>query len=589
MIFPERIPEILIQSSLGEIPADLVIKNVNLVNVDTCEVIDDVSIAVKSGRISRVGNCQDIIETAELVIDGKDRYLLPGLIDSHIHLESSMLNPAEFTRIAVSHGTTAAVIDPHELANVLGERILHLLADILIDMPVRYFIEIPSCVPSLPGFETSENISSAQIGKMLRDGDKFIALAEMMNYPGVLFRDEEVMSKIKAALSVNKLVEGHAPGLSGKELNAYLSSGISSDHEATRFEEALEKLRLGCKVQIRQGSFTKDLINILKPLIKTGIDTRNCLIASDDRNSADLIEGHINNHLRIMVNECGMDPVKAIQMCTLNTATHLKIHADYGSIAPGKVADFVIMDNLKSFNATETVFNGQLVYSKKDGIQPDSKEWVLPQWALNTVSLPDISAEKLEIRSKNVIDGTTRVRVIKLLHDSVLTDMVESDLRVENSVIKHEPEHDILPIYVIDRRYNTGNIGKGYVTGLAISDAAIASTVAHDSHQLVVSGTSIALILRAIQVIQQIKGGLVVVSNDKVFSLPLELGGLINISLKAEEVAKKLSAMHEVVESPLGDPFMALSFTALPVIPSLKITDRGLVDVTQFKLVDLEL
>ncbi|MHA2296235.1 MAG: adenine deaminase [Candidatus Hodarchaeales archaeon] len=586
MIFPSRNLKQLISCALGETPADLVVTDTNLVNVCTCEIIESISVAVKAGRIARVGNCQDLIKNAPIVINGKNEFLLPGLIDAHIHLESSMLSPVEFTRVALSHGTTAAVVDPHEMTNVFGEKILHVLAEVLEDLPLRYFIEVPSCVPALPGFETSEEITPEQT-KTLLENDRFYALAEMMNYPGVLFRNDDTLQKLEAAMKNNKLIEGHAPRLTDKQLNAYLAAGITSDHESTTEEEAFEKLRLGCKLQVRQGSFAKDLKNLLIPIIEAGIDTRNCLIASDDRNPIDLLEkGHVNNHLRVM-KECGVDPIKAVQMCTLNTATHLKIQEDYGSIAPGKVADFTLVDNLELFNVGKTFFSGKLVFSSNDNFYPTLKSLSLPSWALETVSLPDISPKNLNIVSK-IQNGITCVNVIKLIHGSLITEKFETELNVTNSVIHPAPERDILPVYVIDRRYNTGNIGKGFITGLGMKNTALASTVAHDSHHLIVTGTSMNLILKAIMKIKEINGGLVVITDKSSDHLSLEFGGLMNLSLTIDEVVNKLKQLQLSVDSKLDDPFMALSFVALPVIPALKITDKGLIDVEQFKLVDVE-
>lgn len=576
----------IVDCAMGRTKSDIVLLNGQLVNVYTKEIIE-VDVAICKNRIVHVGkNTNDLIGENTRIINIEGSIICPGLIESHVHIESSMLTLSRFTEAIVTHGTTTAVIDPHELANVAGIDGLEILVDEVRNSPISYLIEVPSCVPSLPGFETSgATIDSEQVKQMMIR-DEFFALAEMMNYPGVFLGLEEVMTKIDAAKKACKIIEGHAPLLKGKELQAYVAAGISSDHEATTFEEVLEKLRLGMKLQVREGSFAKDLGNILLKLEDSKIDTRNMLIATDDRNPIDLMEkGHLNHTYKKMV-QLGMNPIEAIQMMTLNTATHLGLEKEIGGIAPGKRADIIIVNNLEEFNI-EMVFakgevlfeNGKLTFSTQEAKYPD---FILD--TLSNLEVPTIEKLKIKVNEQNYVD----VRVIGVNEHSLITEKLEAELQVQDTFIIPDVENDILPVVVINRHTKEEKIGKGFVKGLGLKHGAIASTVAHDSHQLICTGSNYELMLKAIKALKESHGGLVVVTTDKITILPLEFAGIMSTG-KIEDVVrlnKELNNALNNLNPAISESFMALAFLTLPVIPHLKITDHGLIDVDIFEKVN---
>jgi adenine deaminase len=496
-----------------------------------------------------------------------------------------MLTLTEFTKAVIPHGTTTVVMDPHELVNVTGVPGLDLLISEASKSTIRYLIELPSCVPSLPGFETTGGVlDSTKINELLKRKEIF-ALAEMMNYPGVLLRLNDVISNIDSAKEAGKMIEGHAPLLQGKELQAYIAAGITSDHEATSASEVLEKLRLGMKIQLREGSFAKDLKNIFVDLKKEKIDTRNLVIASDDRNSIDLFEkGHLDYTYKQML-DLGVDPLEAIQMMTINTATHLGLQNEIGGISPGKSADLIVVNNLEKFEISLVISQGKIVF--KDGIITTSPPDIdYPDFIFNTLSHLTIpSKEDLYLLSDS---EEVNVRVIGLKDQSLLTEKLQHILKTENGILIPDIEEDVIPIVVVNRHTKEKKIGKGFVKGLGIKNAAIASTVAHDSHQLICAGTDYELMIKAISTLKKANGGQVVVTPKKATLLELNFAGIMS-SKKYEELVTEQKLLHEAVkelESNLTEPFMGLAFVALPVISHLKLTDHGLVDVDEFKLVN---
>jgi len=577
----------IIKAALGKIKADIILRGGKIVNVYTREIIEN-DVVITSNKIIHVGEETEVFEgehTSVKNIEG--HFVCPGLIDSHIHIESSMLTITEFSKAIIPHGTTTVVIDPHELTNITGIPGLEILIDEATKSPITYLIEAPSCVPSLPGFETSgAEINDADIGELMQRKDIF-ALAEMMNYPGVIMRDSEVLAKIDYAKKAGKLIEGHAPLLSGKELQAYIASGISSDHETTTAEEALEKLRLGMKIQIREGSFAKDLERVLSKLKDLTIDTRNLLISTDDRNPVDLQEkGHLDYTYRLMM-KLGINPLEAIQMLTINPATHLGLQDKIGGISPGKNADIIVVNNLEDFEVSLTIAKGNILY-EKGVLQYKSDKMFYPQFILDTVRNLEIpTTQYLQVKSE--IEGKVKVRVIRLKEHSLITESLEAFLDVKDSFLEPDIENDILPVVILNRHTSENNIGKGFMTGLGLKNAALASTIAHDCHQLICVGTDYDLMVKAISKIKESKGGQVLVTPNNIVLLPLEFAGIMT-TLSLEETVEKhkiLQSSLKDVETKLSDPFMALAFIALPVIPHLKITDLGLVDVDTLKIVDL--
>ncbi len=576
-----------IESALGKIKADIILKGGLVANVLTKEMLES-DVVITAGYISHVGkDTADFEDKKTRIIDLEGKIICPGLIESHIHVESSMLSITQFSRAVIPHGTTTCVIDPHELANVVGVQGLEVFLKQAKKSPIRFLVEAPSCVPSLPGFETSgAELNSATIEKLMEREDIF-ALAEMMNYPGVLYADKEVLAKIDTAKNAGKLIEGHAPLLNGKELQAYIAAGISSDHEASSGEEILEKLRLGMKIQLREGSFAKDLSNVVHELKEMEIDTRNIMIASDDRNPVDLLEkGHLDYSFRLAVN-AGMNPMTVLQMLTINPATHLGMDNEIGSIAPGKVADLIIVDNLKDFNLITTIVEGQILFEEGElKLKPKSERY--PKFVVNTMfnlEIPQLADIMFMVPEKEKV----RVRTIGINEHSLITDHLVSELEVVDKFIVPDLENDVLPVIVINRHTSEKYIGKGFLKGLGIKNGAVASTVAHDCHQLICVGTDYNMMIEAIWELKDSNGGLVVVTEEENTVLPLEFAGIMSVKTY-EEVIVDFKLLEEALEKltpKISEPFMALAFVALPVIPHLKITDQGLVDVDEFALTDV--
>lgn len=578
----------LISCARGEIPSDLLLQNGTLVNVITREMYET-DIAIYGKRIANVALPNSLDPgNSKNVIDMKGKFVSPGLIESHLHIESSMLPPSEFAQVVVPRGTTTVLLDPHEIGNALGVKGLQLLLTQSEGLPLRFLIEIPSCVPAAPGLETSAHIiDSNVIRELIEKEPRYFGLGEVMNYPGVLFKDEEVLTKLMLGSKLN-IVDGHSPGVSGKDLDAYIAAGPQSDHESTTAKEFLEKLRKGMRVMAREGSLTKDLRNVLKAVKGTNLDLRNCLIASDDRNIIDLLgNGHLDTQLRIAVDE-GIDPLSVLQMATINTATYLGLEHDIGSIAPGKIADIVIFEDLQDFQINSVIFGGKLVFHDKK-LNWNFLKSEFPPWAIDTVKLPPINSDSFHA-TVSLSDGTYPTRVIGVLPHSVITKALEEDLQVKDGWIHPTPEEDILSLSVIERYGTNGNIANAFIKGFGITSKAfaMATTVAHDCHNLIVTGTDHQIMVEAVQQLNQIKGGYVVILDDKKRKLPLPYGGLMSVepySVLHNQLIELNNAFKDITE--FDEPLMALSFMALSVIPHLKLTDKGLVDVDKFTFTDL--
>lgn len=496
-------------------------------------------------------------------------YILPGFIDAHIHIESSMLTPSRFAEAVVPHGTTAVVADPHEIANVLGISGINYMMNDASTVPLRFFFTAPSCVPATP-FETSGAVLGPEEIEELLQLDDVVALGEMMNFPGVVGEDPIVLEKIRLAHQHSKPVDGHAPLLSGADLCKYIGTGISTDHECSVLAEAMEKKRLGMKIMIREGSSAKNL----EELWSVGGD----FLVSDDRHPEDLLQGHLNQTLKKAI-QLGVDPVEAIRMVTVNPATHY--HLDTGSLSPGKKADLIVVDDLENFNVKKVLINGELVAREGKALFN-----VNPIMTENTFHLPTIKPSDFEINPRST--GNTTVRVIKVVEGQLLTEESEANLEVVDGTLKADLEQDVLKIAVVER-YGNNHIANGFVNGFGIDKGAIASSVAHDSHNIIVVGTSSEDMAVAVNTLRNNRGGLVAVRDDDIYSLKLPIAGLMS-TMGAEEVSIQMNQLHEVVKDmgcKLVSPFMTMSFMALLVIPQLKISDQGLFDVGSFQFVDV--
>lgn len=500
-----------------------------------------------------------------------NNYIIPGFVDSHIHIESSMLIPSEFARIAPVHGTVAAVADPHEIANVLGVDGVKFMIENGKKVPFKFYFEAPSCVPATT-FETSgANIDAGQVEELLKDKE-IVALGEMMNVPGVLFNDPDVMGKIKAAKKYGKPVDGHAPGLKGEDLTKYINAGISTDHESYEKEEALEKIKQGMKILIREGSAAKDF-DALSSLIEEYPDF--CMFASDDKHPHELVEGHINLLIKKAL-KCGYDKMKVLQCASVNPVKHFNL--DTGLLQVGDKADFVVIDNFENFTVQKTVIEGKVV--AEGG-------WCF----VSKVKTPFVNNFKAELKKPEdfVIKHTGgKVNVIEAINGQLVTNRLFLEPKVIDSCIISDTERDILKITVINRYENTAP-AVALIKNFGFKRGAIASSVAHDSHNIIAVGVSDEDIARAVNLVIKNKGGLSVVDGDNEDVLPLPVAGLMTDigAYKVADYYNQLEKETHNLGSKLDDPFMTLSFMALLVIPEIKISDKGLFDGNKFRFIGI--
>jgi adenine deaminase len=560
-----------IETALGKHPVDLLLKNGTLVNVFSGE-IHPASVAIHEGHVVGFG-AYEAVKTVDL----KGKYITPGFIDGHLHIESSMLSIPEFAKQVVPLGTTAVVADPHEIANVLGLEGIRFMLQTSADGPLRVFLMFPSCVPATP-FETSGAVLTAQDMEAFKDNERILGLAEMMNFPGVLFCDPDILAKIE--VFKDKVLDGHAPGLSGKELNAYVNAGIGSDHECTVLEEAQEKLRAGMRVMIRQGSAARNLDTLL-PLVNEH-NARNCFFVTDDLDPRDILKkGHINNSVRMAIKK-GLDPVRAIQMVSLNTASYFRLKG-LGAILPGYKADILVMDDLQEIKVSQVYQAGRLV----------AENGALVAGAASTAAAAvpasvNVNWEKVGDLSLKA-EGSA-ARIIGVVPGQIFTRQIVDKAPVIDGRIVSDPSRDILKIAVIERHKGTGRFAVGLIQGFGLKQGALASTVAHDAHNIIVVGASDADMLAAAKTAADMGGGIAVVRGGEVLAaLALPIAGLMS-DRTVEEVNAALERVILAARElgcTLDSPFATLSFMALTPIPELKLTDQGLFDSVNFAFTSL--
>lgn len=555
----------------GEKPADHILKNAQIVNVLTAEIYTT-DIIISGSRIAALGEGYE----GHVVTDLKERYVCPGFIDAHVHIESAMVPPREFARAVVPHGVTTVITDPHEIANVLGLEGIRFMLQDAKHGPLSMYVNASSCVPATDMETAGAQLEFYDIAPLLHE-PWVIGLAEVMNYPAVVMGDERVLEKIRTFRG--RVIDGHCPGLTGKQLNAYAAAGVMSDHESTQLEEAREKLRLGMTLFIREASNARNLRPLL-PLVTTSNERRICL-CTDDRQPADLLaEGTIDHMVRVAIAE-GIEPVTAIRMATLNPAEYFRLH-DRGAIAPGRRADLVIFSDLADLRPEEVYRGGKLVARMETLLEYPSLEQ-----PTKTRSTVNINWGTLDF---SIPASGPRVRVIGVVPDQLVTNHLVEYANIQGSHAIADPHRDLLKIAVIERHLATGNVGLGFVKGIGLKRGAIASTIAHDHHNLVVIGANDLSMMTAARRVSDSLGGQAVAENDQILAhLSLPIAGLMShrpIEQVRDDMQALISAAHDL-GSRLHDPFMAMSFLALEVIPSLKLTDIGLVDVERFEVVPL--
>lgn len=567
----------LIDTAAGRIPADLVIKNCKVVNVFSGKIVEG-DIAVSGGQIAGIGNYE-----GKEVVDAKGRYAAPGFIDSHIHIESSYVSPEEIGRLLVPHGGTTIIADPHEIVNVCGITGLDYMMEAAKGTALDIQYVLPSCVPATPFEHAGAVINAPEMEEPIkRDG--ILGLGEFMNFPGVIGADDSVLDKLMVAKEEGKIIDGHGPGIVGNDLNAYAAARILADHECSTVEEMEDRLERGMYILLRQGSACHNLRPLLKGV--TPENSRRCLLCSDDRQPKTILhEGHLDNHLRICVEE-GLDAVTAIRMATLNAAECFGLK-DRGAIAPGYRADIVLLDDLKDFHVDKVWINGEFV--AEDGKY-------LPEIQVHDISsvkgsviVKDFSKEKFKMNLKS-----NKVNVIQILPGGVVTGKATAEITLdENGEFVRNPEEDIVKVAVVERHQGTGNVACRFLKGYGIKSGAVALSIAHDSHNIIVVGVNDEEMEFAVQSLIVQEGGIVLVKEGKVIeSMPMPIGGLMS-DRSGEWVDQKLTDIHEKAYEELGicgdvEPVMTLCFMSLAVIPEVKLTDMGLFDVTTFSFIPVE-
>lgn len=563
-----------IDLAAGRGKVELLLKNCKIINVFSHEISEG-HIAIDSGKIIGVGDYK-----AEQEVDMKGRFVAPGLIDSHEHLESSMVTPAQMSRVVIPRGTTTIIADPHEIANVCGIKGIEFMMKSVDQTPLNAFFMLPSCVPATP-FETSGAKLLAEDLMPLMGRTNVLGLGELMDFPGVIQGREDIIDKMMIAQ--DKIIDGHGPMIKGKDLNAYMIGGVKTDHECSNLKEMKSRLDRGMYIAIREGSAARDLQTLIQGVTES--TARRCTFCTDDKNPEDILrEGHIDYSIRKAI-ELGVDPITAIQMATINTAECYYLR-DIGAIAPGYDADLIVIDDLYKFNVLEVYKKGVKVAENNEALF-EVKEAALDD-VIETVNIKPVTKEDLKIKLDSDI-----VNVISVLPYSLLTERNIRKVNLDQDGYFEKHKYiDIVKMAVIERHNATGNIGLGLVENFKLKNGAIATTIGHDSHNLIVLGDNDEDMLTAIKEVERLEGGIAVVTDGKVSSLQLRIAGLMS-DQPMEHVADRLKELLNIAYNDLGvneqiDPFMTLSFLALPVIPDVKLTDKGLFDVVKFDFMEIE-
>ena len=583
---------LLVDTATGRAKADMVIRNGRWVNVHSGEIIPGTDIAIAAGRFAYVGpDASHAIGPATQVIDADGRYLVPGLCDAHMHVESGMVTVTEFARAVIPHGTTSMFIDPHEIANVLGLPGVRLMHDEAMGLPVSVFVQMPSCVPSAPGLENPGAVLGHDEVREAMAWPNIIGLGEMMNFPGVIAGDHKMLAEIAATQRAGKTVGGHyaSPDL-GLPFHAYAAGGPADDHEGTRAEDAIARVRQGMRAMLRLGSAWYDVAAQIKVVTESGLDPRNFILCTDDSHSGTLVkDGHMNRVVRHAIAQ-GLKPITAIQMATLNTAQHFGLERELGSITPGRRADVVLTSDLVTLPIEMVIARGK-VLAEHGKLTADIPAFAYPASAKNTVNMKrDLTAADFAIAAPQGANEVT-ARVIGVIENQAPTRALEKRLKVSSGLVDADGQSGVCQTAVVERHKATGGISNAFVSGFGYNvDCAVASTVAHDSHHMIVVGTNRDDMATAANILRKVGGGAVVVSKGRTLALvELPIAGLMSDE-RAEIVAVKAGQLVDAMKAcgcTLNNAYMQHSLLALVVIPELRISEIGLVDVRTFEKVDL--
>ena len=580
----------LIDVAMGRQSADLVIKNGQWVNVQSGEIIPGIDIAVKDSRVAYVGeDASHTIGPKTQVVDADGQFLVPGLLDGHMHVESGMITVTEFVRAVAPRGTTGMFVDPHEIANVFGLKGVRLMVDEASEQPIHIWVQVPSCVPSAPGLETpGSSISPEDVAEAM-SWKGIIGLGEMMNFPGVFLGDEKMLSEMAETYTSGKVIGGHyaSPDL-GMPFHGYVAGGPEDDHEGTRLEDAVARIRQGMKVMMRLGSAWHDVAAQVKAVTELGLDSRHFILCTDDSHSETLVEdGHMDRVIRHAI-EQGLPPIKALQMATINTAEHFGVDKDMGMIAPGRYADILLVKDLANFEAEVVFAKGQKI-AEEGKLLIDLNSFSYPDWATQSIHLGK-TIEAVDFKLPSFVpDGMVMANVIGVVENQAPTEHLRMEVQAVGGEIPVNIEKDIAKIALVERHKGTGEVQVGLVSGFGFKrPCGLATTVAHDSHHMIVVGTNEDDMAVAANKLAEINGGQVVVSGGQILGMvELPIAGLMS-NEKAETVAKKAASVLEgfvTCGCTLNNPNMQLSLLALVVIPELRISDLGLVDVTKFEFI----
>jgi adenine deaminase len=582
----------LVDVAMGRRAAELVVQNARWVNVHSGEIIPHTDVAVFDGRIAFVGaDAGHTIGVETHVIPAGNRYVLPGLCDAHMHVESGMVTVTEFVRAVIPHGTTTMFIDPHEIANVLGLAGVRLMHDEAATTPINVYVQMPSCVPSAPGLETPGSSIEPEDVTEAMSWPGIVGLGEMMNFPGVFAGDPKMHAELRATMQASKVIGGHyAAANLGLPFHGYVAGGPADDHEGTRMEDAVARVRQGMKAMLRLGSAWFDVAEQVKAITELGLDSRNFILCTDDSHSGTLVnEGHMDRVVRHAIAQ-GVRPITAVQMATLNTAEHFGLEREIGSITPGRLADMIVSSDLATLPIDLVIARGQVV-AEQGALTADLPAYEYPATAVDTVKLAGrLTASDFDIAAP---DGAAKVtaRVIGVIENQAPTVALEEVLPVEQGLVQMDRARDVCQIALVERHRATGQITNGFVSGFGFSEqCAVASTVAHDSHHMIVVGTAKEQMAQAGNRLAQVGGGIVVFKGGQELALvELPIAGLMS-NERAEVVASKAQQVMEAFKAcgcRLNNAYMQLSLLALVVIPELRISDLGIVDVNNFEIVPL--